>query len=214
VSLPNGNSISLIPPEHILFYKLLAARGQDVGKYDLMDAGAIIINAPLDPKMILKLITRQVYQTSRSFEKLDGPELIQLADSYGNLSGQTAAQLTEAGVTRREIRDSLVSWLKAAAEKSELSTMDRQEARHLVVATIKQVALVSRLLESLDATTNSLREYAPSSSSGDSICLADIDVTHKFNDGLGLIRATLALCTPVSLFQQNLAQKLKSGSIA
>lgn len=214
VSLPNGNSISLIPPEHILFYKLLAARGQDVGKYDLMDAGAIIINAPLDAKMILKLITRQDYHTSRAFEKLDGMELVQLADSYGNLSGQTEEQLTEAGVTRREVRDGLVSWLQLAAEKSELSSLATQEARHLVVATIKQIALVSRLLESLDATANSLRESAPSSASGDSICLADIDPTHKFNDGVGLIRATLALCTPSRLFQQNLAQKLQSGSIA
>jgi hypothetical protein len=204
VQLPNGNTIGLVPPEHVLFYKLLAARGVDVGKYDLIDAGAIIINAQIDPQMVLKLITRQVYQSTRGFENLDPNRLFALADSYGNVGEKTNEALIEAGLARRDIRDGVLSWLERASEKEGLSKFDSRDARFLIVSTIKQSALVSRLLDSLDKTTDSLTEMVPSSSNGPKVSLASSDNLSRFSSNAALLRATLGLCTPEFLLQQGL----------
>jgi hypothetical protein len=206
VRLPSGDSVKLIPPEHVVFYKLLAARGHDVGKYDLMDAGAIIATSRLDPQMILKLVTRQSFQTARGFEKLDGAHLLALYDSYGNVGPATDALLIEAGLDRPEVRRSVLSWLEQADERTQLAQISPDGARELVVTTIKQAALVSRLLESLDRTAASFREYAPRSGSGMTVCLADVDKENGFVAGSALIRETLKLCSPPALFQQVAAQ--------
>lgn len=52
-----GVEVKVLPPELILLAKLFAGRGEDLGKYDLVDSSAMLENCEIDTSFLGKLIT-------------------------------------------------------------------------------------------------------------------------------------------------------------
>lgn len=152
VRLPNGETLGLVPPEHVLFYKLLAARGPELGKFDRTDANGIIANAVLDPAMVHKLIATQVFRPVRGSERVDIPNLPEAMwerVKAGTVSIDSEV-LSACGIEHPEVQDGVRRYAKWIEHQAPLMGIDDLGRQIMALTALKQAAMVSRLLETMD----------------------------------------------------------------
>ncbi len=61
VLLPKGRRAHIVPPEMLLVEKLVAGRGRDLGKFDLLDSLGILTQQPISLPIVQRLIDQQQY---------------------------------------------------------------------------------------------------------------------------------------------------------
>jgi hypothetical protein len=148
VSLPSGEKVYLMPPEHIVIGKLTAGRGPELGKYDLFDAAGLMAKMSMDPSVIRKLLDCHVYDKDLDKDIRNLIHGLGEAPSTDELCGAL-------GIQDRGIRDVLQKEFEASPNPFE-APLGPTHTRFLVIDVLKKAALIDRLSASLDGITENL----------------------------------------------------------
>lgn len=162
VTTPGGYSFSLVPPEQLCVEKLIAGRGPDINKFDLFDAAGLLSQFPLNPNLVKKMIEVQGFRP-----EVDEAAAQVIRSNAGDFSPETLSRLgikntfCQTQLQRIVAQDSLatVSLLNEITpgsipaeqlKRSELElSQELWEQRRISVKSLKQMAMISSVLESL-----------------------------------------------------------------
>jgi len=141
VRLESGAELGVVAPELTLVEKLVAGRGQEADKYDILDATGIIANQPLQTHLIQRIIERQRYDGSIDSSKIHGP----LFERYFR------GQLEDLGL----VTDGRLGSIVEREVNSRLEVPDTnkvpQVVNHILTPdTLKKAALANKLLAALE----------------------------------------------------------------
>jgi hypothetical protein len=150
--LDSGAIIGVVAPELSLIEKLVAGRGRELGKYDILDAAGILANQPLELHLIQRIIERQRYD-----DKLDGH-----IESSALRVDRADRQLQELGI----VSDlALRLCILKALHNNKLFSPRHNDLRergpvyHIFTPdALKKIGLVSKLLKGLEAVERSANE--------------------------------------------------------
>lgn len=141
VRLESGAELGVVAPELTLVEKLVAGRGQESEKYDILDATGIIANQPLQTHLIQRIIERQRYDGTIDSNKVYGPFF------EGYFAGQLEAL---ALVTDRRLSSIVEREVSSRLEVPGLNQPPQVVNHILNPDTLKKLALVNKLLVALE----------------------------------------------------------------
>ena len=150
--LDSGATIGVVAPELNLVEKLVAGRGRELEKYDILDATGILANQDLELTLIQRIIERQ-----RHDEKLDA-----VIDTRSLQASNVDRQLVELGVLSDvKLRLCLLAALNNNTLFSERHNALRAKGvvYHILTPdTLKKVGLINKLLRGLDEVERTRNE--------------------------------------------------------
>lgn len=137
--LDSGAEIGVVAPELTLVEKLVAGRGKEVDKYDILDATGILANQSLELVLVQRIIERQRYDAAIDSDLALNPIRYATADQQLRDLGiatdpKLRLLLLEALDEQREAQRDTTSWVGCVFEPNRL----------------KKIGLVNKLLIALD----------------------------------------------------------------
>ncbi len=141
--LDSGNEIGVVAPELTLVEKLVAGRGKELDKFDILDATGILANQELELCLIQRIIERQRFDS-----RIDSVNaLTPLTEDFGS-------ELFRMGVLRGAdllaiIKRKVNEQLNADGNEDSQITRERKIARILTPHVLKRIGLVNKLLMGL-----------------------------------------------------------------
>lgn len=150
VVLPSGRTLPVVCPELLLIEKLVAGRGQELGKFDLYDAMGIALTQRLDVTALQHIIEQQSFQGV-----IDGFSEVELEQPT---IGDVTLRLQQLGFQNKK----LISNISARMVDSYLGRQNANEADSPMLPlqwtcdNLKQLKLIDRLLTSLEKISQEL----------------------------------------------------------
>lgn len=165
LACPDGARTLLAPPEHMVVHKLVMARGADVDKFDLLDVGAILGSCPIDPHMVGKLIAMQRYIEARPIplvepttEPIDAARIAtDVRKIFEGDLGLSTEFFKSLGITQEVFQRVISAQMPTVGQGVSDAVLE------VTLTQMKQAAIASRLIDSLDRVAKEIAETAPES---------------------------------------------------
>lgn len=149
VTLPNGGTVDLCPPEQIITEKLIAGRGVELNKFDLFDSAGLLATVPTQPALFRRLFEMQAFDPGcdAAVEKSLGRwSLVKTASALEILGYDPKDPLVE--MIAQRLPDTVVSG-KPPQMPSPIRVMTLNELKRFCMAH-RAISSLNRIVESID----------------------------------------------------------------
>lgn len=163
VVLPNGSKLFILPPEHLVVEKLLAARGPADGnadpskmKFDLFDVAGLISTQSFNPNLLHKLVFQQQYRPDLDWDVANAVKQMKEHNPDSSIV-KVSELLTLLGYETETYPDLLLN-RQVDIDKRVDGPDDNTADSTLSLTAVKHLVMLTRLEQSLDRIKSLLEE--------------------------------------------------------